>query len=824
MDLTSGSVFTLNERDYVILEDTNKNGKHYLFVNKLDGEEPTKEYYCVEEENGKVKFLHDSELTQELLNEFIVEKLKKSSNVTAINLKKNYIDFLNEKVKDLEEKLQDEDLIEADTVYLADQKKTVETEIDAVDNLKTPTADEIAKMREAFSLELEYKEIERQLASTQNLAQKVKELQELKDYFSLRMKKAAYPKIEIDNQLAVMVSKLATQYPEICSINEIKPSDDKLIVLSNQADAIWDKITKLKNEGKDYKDLNSTYDAVMSFIKDYKSKRDAAIAEEENEFEKNKDGILIRWVNEIKDCQLTDIQAKIVKTEEEIKALEAKIHDAEAMLIVNYDDETQKQKISDESKLNAQKAKLKIYYNEINSRKFPKEIQYNEEFFELFIKNEKAKAGSLEPEDQEKRMNELKKLEEKYKRYSYIRNHDFKSAYDALQSKATSLVERLHNKEKEIIKIKNAKNKSTKEIQGYKEEPSIFTNLDFLKAKAIQNFQGKEFITEDIRKFLEEQEEFKSLKDHPDKDKIEYLLINEITNACKTQNVSNVRKNWKTYAKSAGLVTAGIATGLVLSSVPGVGTVRMIVAGAKLAGNVIDKGINIYNSKHKDKEPIRTISQVIDDKIKNSKILPDKIKNGLDSIGKILCSKNVNLFVNGVSVGYIAGNVIEVVTGKTVIQNISDKFNNSKNLELASSTQVVSEQAASSTSGKVPNGEKAAANGSGSSAAADAASLTTNEIIDSLQVGDVYDLSNITEGYTYAGSKEAVRLLTPAGRSCPIQQIMTDDKGTKWISFLQNATDEYGKPLKYAWIKADTVAQKGVLLKSAEEIGKGLGR
>ncbi len=75
MDLTSGSVFTLNDNDYVILEDTNKNNKHYLFVNKIKGEEPTKEYYCVEEENGEVIFIHDYQLIQELLSEF-TKKLK----------------------------------------------------------------------------------------------------------------------------------------------------------------------------------------------------------------------------------------------------------------------------------------------------------------------------------------------------------------------------------------------------------------------------------------------------------------------------------------------------------------------------------------------------------------------------------------------------------------------------------------------------------------------------------------------------------------------------------------------------------------------------
>ena len=63
MDLTSGSVFTLNDNDYIILEDTHKNNKHYLFVNKLKGEEPTKEYYCLEEDDGEVVILkvEDSE-------------------------------------------------------------------------------------------------------------------------------------------------------------------------------------------------------------------------------------------------------------------------------------------------------------------------------------------------------------------------------------------------------------------------------------------------------------------------------------------------------------------------------------------------------------------------------------------------------------------------------------------------------------------------------------------------------------------------------------------------------------------------------------------
>ena len=424
------------------------------------------------------------------------------------------------------------------------------------------------------------------------------------------------------------------------------------------------------------------------------------------------------------------------------------------------------------------------------------------------MEEKRKKLASLPADERIKREKELDHLEELHKHF-YER--DFAKEYQEIIDKTTKLKaeqEEMSKKIKEnemsiepLRKDMDYITDSKTAIAKYeiaKEKLDIVHGLDKIKEKAIKNFQGKEFTPEELKAFIENQEEFNLIKDAPNKEELENLLITEITNACKKQKVSNVRKDWKTYAKSAGLVAAGIATGLVLSSVPGVGTVRMIFAGAKLAGNVIDKGINIYNSKHKDKEPIRTISKVI--KAEAKKILPEKIQSGLKKIDEKLKYKNINLFLNGVSAGYIAGNVVEMVTGKTVFQNVVDKFN--------SPQPIIAESNASSL----------ASSSSSSSSDLESAKVLDvdipTDVITSLNVGNVYDLSNIPDGYVYSGSNNAVKLLTQAGKAVTLDKKVTVN-GKVWCSFLQ--PDGKG----YAWIPEDVVKSLG---KVANEVGKGLGR
>lgn len=765
-----------------------------------------------------------------------LNELENSKSLNAIRIRKAYIAYLTQEVKEIDEKLKDETLSEDEKSQLAEQRKALEESARKVYSIKNPTDEEIANIKELIAkkydakkleatltvlnhdldvLESDRKQINASIKVINYETKKVNELKELQEYLALRTKKPTYAKIGDEEQIASMVKRLETEYPNICGPDNVSKETIPLNTLTNQKLAIDLEISYLKKDGKSTKELEELSGALEKFIDDCQKKRVAAI-EEAKEYDKNKEIFLINFANIASSCRLPELKAEIAKVEAEVKELESRLQESEAMLVVNADEETKQQKLLDEVKLQAKRAELQIYRSEENLRKLPKEMKYNTELFNLFMKREKAKLATLDPQEREKRAKELKNLELHHK---YLYGQDFTKIFDNCQSKIKALEGKLSNKENEIKEL-NARITTVKEdyeyvnntknaIKEYETSQEILNTVDTLKAKTIENFQGKEFNSEDIKKFLEEQEEFKVLKDNPDKDKIEDLLINEITNACKKQKATNPRKDLKTFAKAAAIVASGFATGMVLSCVPGVSQVRMLAAGLKLAGNAIDKGISIYNSKHQDKKRIRTISQVLAAGIDN---LPPKIKTGLNFIKEKLSKTNVNLFINGVSAGYITGNVVELVTGKTVLQNIGDKFK---------SANAAPESIASSS------GTASTGNGASSSNSSGAASSSTQpatpkvpeldiptDAVTSLNIGEVYDLSNIPQGYIASGSEKAVNLLTQAGKKAILDKTVTVN-GKVWCSFLQ--PDGKG----YAWIPEDVVKSLG---KVATEVGKGITR
>lgn len=775
-----------------------------------------------------------------------LNELENSKSLNAIRIRKAYIEYLAREKKELDAKLSEDGLSEERITYLTDIRNHLEDLAKEAYSLEVPTDEEIANIKETLKeliakkyddkkleatltvlnhdlgvLESDREQIKASIKATNDDMQKISELKELQEYLSLRTKKPTYAKIGDEEQIASMVKRLEAEYPNICGPDNISKETSPLNTLTNQKLALDLEISYLKKDGKSTKELEELSGALENFINDCQKKRVTAIEEEEKDYEKNKDTVLINLANIASNYRLPELKAKIAKVEAEVKELESRLQDSQAMLVVNADEETKHQKLLDEAKLQAKRAELQIYRSEENLRKLPKEMKYNTELFNSFMKTEEAKLATLEPEAREKRAKELKNLGLLHKN---LYGHDFTKDFEDFQAKIKALEGKLSNKENEIKEL-NARiapvkedheyiinaNNAIKEYETSCEKLNTVDALDTLKAKAIENFQGKEFTSEDIKKFLEEQEEFKVLKDNPDKDKIEDLLINEITNACKKQKVTNPRKDLKAFAKAAAIVASGFATGMVLSCVPGVSQVRMLAAGLKLAGNAIDKGINIYNSKHPDKKPIRTISQVLDAGITK---LPPKIQKGLNFIKEKLSNKNVNLFINGVSAGYITGNVVELVTGKTVLQNIGDKF---KSANAAPESIASSSGTASSGTG----------NGVSSSNSSGAASSSTQpatpkvpeldiptDAVTSLNIGEAYDLSNIPQGYIASGSEKAVNLLTQAGKKAILDKTVTVN-GKVWCSFLQ--PDGKG----YAWIPEDVVKSLG---KVAEEVGKGITR
>ena len=124
----------------------------------------------------------------------------------------------------------------------------------------------------------------------------------------------------------------------------------------------------------------------------------------------------------------------------------------------------------------------------------------------------------------------------------------------------------------------------------------------------------------------------------------------------------------KAFLKKALAFAGGIAVGVGLSCVPGVGQIRMGIAAAKLVTTVGRIGINIYTKRH----PESKLAQEVND-LKNrwnNSVIGKKV----NEINEKLHKPPINAFINGVSVGYIAGNIVELVTGQTVLENIVDKF------------------------------------------------------------------------------------------------------------------------------------------------------
>lgn len=742
-----------------------------------------------------------------------LNELENSKNLNAIKIRKAYMDFLSKEVKGIDEKLKDESLSEEERKNLEEQKKTFEEAVNTLFSLKTPTDEEIESIKvmlsnllakkyddkkirveieelenEISSLEATKKSQEEEIKKLEEEAKKAQELHEFQEYLFRRSSFFQKEETVENTKIQEMIAKLSETYPEDCAVDKLPTVNDGLDRLKNQQFAINNKIENLQKDDKDTKDLEAVCHNISLFIDRIEEDRKTRII-----------------------CQKyssAELTSKIEELKKEVENLEKDVMQSEAMLIVNKDEETKKLHEEDLELLSQKKAKLSDLLNE---KKF-KELQAKNRNlvlsnlnFDVYMKSEQEKLKNLQYADEIiKREKELKDLENNHK---YLYGTDFAKKHQELLDKAAKLKE-----EQKVIeeKLKNANDKaeplrkemdyitnSKKAIGNYESAKDKLDLIKDLEAKAIKNFNGKEFTPEELKAFIESQEEFNLIKDAPDKEEIENLLMTEITNACKKQKVSNVRKDWKTYAKSAGFLAAGLATGLVLSSVPGVGTIRMGLATAKLAINAIDKGISLYNEKHQDKEPIRTISQVIDEKLK--KILPEKIQSGLKKIEEKLKQKEVNLFLNGVSAGYIAGNVVEMVTGKTVFQNVTDKLNTPK-------TNIAESKAPSLASSNTPNTP------STEPIKVPEVDIPTDAVT-SLNVGEVYDLSSIPQGYVYSGSNDAVNLLTKAGKAVTLDKKVTVN-GKVWCSFLQ--PDGKG----YAWIPEDVVKSLG----KVAEVGKGISR
>ena len=279
----------------------------------------------------------------------------------------------------------------------------------------------------------------------------------------------------------------------------------------------------------------------------------------------------------------------------------------------------------------------------------------------------------------------------------------------------------------------------------------------------------------------------------------------------------------KELLKNGLIVAGGFVVGVGLSCVPGVGTIRMAVATTKLAVTAV----NAWSKKHPDGK-VAHVRDFVYDKI------PDNIKAGINKVQQWKATKPINLFVNGVAAGYIAGNVFEMITGSNVYDfakdkltasNVSDtvktvdkaQYNNANNQtqptqqpttqptqqpvqQVQQPTAQPTTQPATQPSTTTFDASKETMNGTFRSGTPSVPSTPDmSSLSDAVQSGAPVDLSGISYGMVSSDATNAVQLVQSAGKDATFLKEAIAPDGTKMWAFSQaNGVD-------YAWFKAEDV-------------------
>lgn len=174
---------------------------------------------------------------------------------------------------------------------------------------------------------------------------------------------------------------------------------------------------------------------------------------------------------------------------------------------------------------------------------------------------------------------------------------------------------------------------------------------DKILTDAEAHFNGNDKVEQaDIDAFVNGHSSLAVLNTHPKAADLKAQLVSEIGRRVnKVKQVTNNGTNKFKWGRAlAG--AAGLFTGLTLSCVPGVAPIMMGVSMAKLAGNVVTKGINLWANKH----PNGKVDNFINGR--GGKI-SQFVKKCRDKLSGDF-AKGVNWFLNGVAIGYMAGNYL----------------------------------------------------------------------------------------------------------------------------------------------------------------------
>lgn len=564
-----------------------------------------------------------------------------------------------------------------------------------------------------------------------------------------------------NKQLADFLAICAKKYPELFADNNLNlymdnptPYDKFMAMYENLQKHLNEKV-EYKEVAKYFETLKKYYDKRIKDLQDYKERLGKKVTNLQNELE---------------IAKKENNQAEIENLEKRINAIKDKIEKINEALekisprVIYSDEEKKTDKHSNEEIQD-------VEFNEVNDEKKASDKD-----------EEKNHGGAIVPQDTpEKEQDGPEQNHEGPKQVGEGKpdNHeDHDDGDDETIPGDETPEEGKNGPEKDptppllpphVIKLTDEQKEAYEEIVR----------------QGIGKFSNTEFTDNEVADFVNNHPLISKFAG-PDEAQIKENIKNDILKYCKKyepeipEDDEEEKKDWKTLLGSVAIFTGGFATGLALSCVPGVGTIRMAMATAKLGISAVN-----FVSEKLGHGKIINISQKIE-QLKNSKFAKKhpKIAAGVDKAYEVLTSKEFNLFVNGVSAGYITGNVIEMVTGKTVLENIKSTIKPeetvidtpSQNFDQSGS----SEPSAPETTPQVP--------------ADIPVDLTPVQ-------GQTYDLSEIAKGYVASGNKDAVNLITSAGKDAVFDRAVTAGDGQIWYHFKQ------ANGLGYAWFPKDVVEE-----------------
>jgi len=410
-----------------------------------------------------------------------------------------------------------------------------------------------------------------------------------------------------------------------------------------------------------------------------------------------------------------------------------------------------------------------IEYRNSNSGKSNEEL--NKEFEKYTKEQEELSSKGVKSEEQakfrglEEKINYIKLELEKRERlqidsYSneYLEQQIKKLENDKEQLKKLGLDELSERDQSKYREINELINKYKKELEKRKQNPAReYSTLSIDELEKL------------LDKYLKEQKNIQSTYDKKVEDlKVKLKKSHRLENLKKYKgNKIEKKEKAKQLAVKSLVAIAGFGTGLVLSSVPGVGVIRTMAATTKLAAS----GINVWTKKFPEGKVAKLVSSTKEkfenefgDKINNFEEKYPKIASAVkvtkDKIKQILSNEKVNLFINGVSAGYVVGNVVELVTGKTVLEHAGDMFDNDVPAPIVETpsetlTQTAPEIDMSETTQIVPE-----------------ATPIAPEAEFTLEKGVTYDLSGIEEGFVSSDAAQSVDLMSGPAENVTFDRIV----------------------------------------------------